>query len=173
MKEKLLHFYDVTLCTAFGAGFWPWGPGTMGALMGVFLWWLASLVLPQFMLMILTAIACVVVTLLSIPSINRMEKEWGPDPSRVVIDEVVGMWISLVPVLAHRESWSQPYFTPWYWILAAFVLFRFFDIVKPTPIHQMEKFPGGVGVMMDDIMAGLFSAFILCVAELFFLYFMI
>jgi len=169
MKEKFIRNYDIVLCTAFGAGFWPWGPGTMGSLVGILLWWLASLVLPHTALVITTAVACVIVTAISIPSINRLERIWGPDPSRVVIDEVVGVWICLTAV-PENVAWSQPYFTPWYWVLAAFILFRAFDILKPPPIRQMEKLPGGLGVMMDDIVAGLAGVVVMISAQLFILY---
>ena len=81
---------------------------------------------------------------------ERVEPAWGPDSSRVVIDEVAGMWISLlfVPVTGPR-------------LLVGLVLFRFFDIVKPLFIRNMERLPGGVGVMMDDVLAGIYSNILL------------
>lgn len=77
---------------------------------------------------------------------QRVEPDWGKDSSRVVIDEVAGMWITmlLVPVTTPR-------------LLAGLVLFRFFDIVKPLYIRRMEQLPGGVGVMMDDVLAGIYA----------------
>jgi len=77
---------------------------------------------------------------------QRVEPDWGKDSSRVVIDEVAGMWISLlgVPLTSTR-------------LLVGLVLFRFFDIVKPLGIRKMERLPGGVGVMMDDVLAGLYA----------------
>ena len=81
---------------------------------------------------------------------QRVEPAWGKDSSRVVIDEVAGMWVTmlLVPVTAPR-------------LLAGLVLFRFFDIVKPLFIRRMEQLPGGLGVMMDDVLAGLYANLLL------------
>ena len=75
-----------------------------------------------------------------------IEQEKGDDPGLVVIDEFAGQWIALIFV---------PQTIPVY--LAAFVLFRFFDILKPFPVRQAEKLPAGWGVMTDDIMAGLYA----------------
>jgi phosphatidylglycerophosphatase A len=77
---------------------------------------------------------------------QRVEPDWGKDSSRVVIDEVAGMWITLLLV---------PLTIPH--LLVGLVLFRFFDIVKPMFIRNMEQLPGGVGVMMDDVLAGIYA----------------
>ncbi len=81
---------------------------------------------------------------------QRVEPHWGKDSSRVVIDEVAGMWVSmlLLPVTGPR-------------LLVGLVLFRFFDILKPLFIRDMEKLPGGVGVMMDDVLAGVYTNLLL------------
>lgn len=81
---------------------------------------------------------------------QRMEPHWGKDSSRVVIDEVAGMWVTmlLVPITGPR-------------LLVGLVLFRFFDIVKPLFIRNMEQLPGGVGVMMDDVLAGVYANLLL------------
>ncbi|MGI4884528.1 MAG: phosphatidylglycerophosphatase A family protein [Janthinobacterium lividum] len=81
---------------------------------------------------------------------QRVEAHWGKDNYRVVIDEVAGMWVGLllVPITGPR-------------LLAGLVLFRFFDIVKPLFIRKMEQLPGGVGVMMDDVLAGLYTNLLL------------
>lgn len=154
--------YDKTLGTAFGAGYWPWGPGTMGAAAGTLVWWLASLVLSYHTLFFVTLAAIVIVTLLSVPSIKRLEQEWGPDPSRVVIDEVVGVWICLlaVPSPFILDVCNTP---AWWWISGAFVLFRFFDIVKPLGVRSMEELPGGWGVMADDILAGIYGSAVMLI----------
>jgi len=81
---------------------------------------------------------------------QRVEPDWGKDSSRVVIDEVAGMWVGmlLIPVTGPN-------------LLVGLVLFRFFDIVKPLFIRDMEQLPGGVGVMMDDVLAGLYTNLLL------------
>lgn len=145
------------ITTALGVGYSPVAPGTMGALLATALWWLASSYLDSFTLRIATAISIVVITLISIPAIRRVEKEWGEDPSRVVIDEVVGTWICLLGV---------PESMHWGYVLAAFLLFRFFDILKPLGIRRMESIGGGWGVMLDDILAGIYGLLLLLIITL-------
>lgn len=82
-----------------------------------------------------------------------VEKEWGKDSNRVVIDEVHGMLMAL---------FLLPF--SWKFVLAAFILFRFFDIAKPLGVRKMENLPGGWGVMLDDLLAGLYSNVLLQVA---------
>ena len=91
-----------------------------------------------------------VFTVLGIIGSNKLQQKWGKDPSRIVVDEMVGMWISLLWV---GSGWIP--------LLSAFVLFRFFDIVKPLGIHKTEQLPGGIGVMTDDILAGIYTNLIL------------
>lgn len=81
---------------------------------------------------------------------QRVEPAWGKDSYRVVIDEVAGVWVGLlgVPLTGPR-------------LLVGLVLFRFFDIVKPLYIRRMEKLPGGYGVMLDDVLAGVYTALLL------------
>jgi phosphatidylglycerophosphatase A len=81
---------------------------------------------------------------------QRVEPQWGKDSYRVVIDEVAGMWVSLLllPVTGPR-------------LLVGLVLFRFFDMVKPLFIRKMESLPGGVGVMADDVLAGVYTNLLL------------
>jgi phosphatidylglycerophosphatase A len=80
-----------------------------------------------------------------------MESIWGEDPARVVVDEMVGVWI---PLLAVSDG-------NLYYALLSFILFRLFDIFKPLGIRKMESFKGGVGIMMDDILAGIYSLILL------------
>ncbi len=75
-------------------------------------------------------------------------------------DETVGQWISLLPL-------SGIAVTPWWEILLSLVLFRFFDIYKPFGIRSMERFPGGYGMMADDILAGIYSVVILLIVNYF------
>jgi phosphatidylglycerophosphatase A len=80
------------------------------------------------------------------------------DPQFVVVDEVVGQWLALAGARAlhGRANWIA-------W-LGAFGLFRLFDIWKPFPVRQLESLPGGVGIVADDLMAGLYAALVLCIA---------
>ena len=95
-----------------------------------------------------------VLTVLGIWSGNGVEAVWGKDSSRVVMDEVVGM---LVTILFHPLGWKS--------IVAGLVLFRIFDIWKPLGIRRTEKLPGGWGVMVDDIVAGVYGSLVLFILE--------
>ena len=135
------------MATGFGSGFSPVAPGTAGALLAVLLWVAGYFLLPFAQLQVLLAVLVVYFTVQGVYSSGVMEKHWGEDPSRIVVDEMVGVWI---PLLAASGD------NLWY-ALAAFVLFRFFDILKPLGIRRMEALPGGIGVMMDDILSGIYS----------------
>lgn len=97
-----------------------------------------------------------VVTLIGVYVGNQVEPDWGKDSSRVVIDEVAGMWISVL---------FLPPTLPL--LIGGFILFRFFDIVKPLYIRRMEDFKGGWGVMLDDVLAGVYANIILQVIVFF------
>ncbi|MFD1467111.1 phosphatidylglycerophosphatase A [Hymenobacter caeli] len=77
---------------------------------------------------------------------QRVEPAWGKDSARVVIDEAAGMWVAMLCVPVTGPN-----------LLAGLALFRFFDIAKPLGIRKMEDLPGGVGVMLDDVLAGVYS----------------
>ncbi|MCD7710269.1 MAG: phosphatidylglycerophosphatase A [Porphyromonadaceae bacterium] len=155
MSRQKPPFFHLLLTTGFGSGFSPVAPGTAGALVAVLLWGVGYFLLPFPILQVVLAVVIVYFTVQGIYSGTVMERYWGEDPSRVVIDEMVGVWI---PLLVVPEGGG------WY-VLAAFVLFRFFDIVKPLGIRRMERFKGGLGIMMDDILAGVYSALLLGIAR--------
>lgn len=98
----------------------------------------------------------VLITLIGIYTGNQVEADWGKDSYRVVIDEMAGMLVTLI-FIPHNA----------YLLLAAFILFRFFDMVKPLYIRRMEKLPAGTGVMMDDVLAGIYGNIVLQIALLF------
>ena len=136
---KKAPFLPVLIGTGFGSGFSPFAPGTAGALLASIIWIALYLLLPFSVVLWITAALVIVFTFAGIWAADKLEACWGEDPSRVVVDEMVGVWI---PV-------------------AAFVLFRAFDIAKPLGIRKMESLRGGVGVMMDDILAGVYSFILL------------
>ncbi|MDL2212556.1 phosphatidylglycerophosphatase A [Bacteroides sp. OttesenSCG-928-D19] len=147
-KPPLLH---ILIATGFGSGFSPVAPGTAGALLATIIWLVLSFLLPHNYLCIITFALIVAFTILGIWSANKLEPFWGEDPSRVVVDEMVGVWIPLLGV-AEKNMW---------YVSAAFVLFRLFDICKPLGIRRMENLKGGVGIMMDDVLAGIYSLLII------------
>lgn len=103
----------------------------------------------------LTVALVLLFTALGIWATNKVIPFWGDDPRRVVVDEMVGVWIPLAAV---------PIGNLWY-ALAAFALFRFFDIAKPLGVRRMERLPKGIGVMADDILAGIYSLLIIICAQ--------
>lgn len=154
---KNLPFYHQLITTGLGVGFCPFGPGTMGALLAVLVWYVLSLQFGYPNLMYITLGLSVAFTFIGAWSSGIAERYWGEDPSRVVIDEVVGQWITLlaVPAVFH-----------WWHVLAAFLLFRFFDIVKPLGVRRMEALRGGWGIMADDVLAGIYGAIVLSLINL-------
>lgn len=147
-KASLFH---IIIATGFGTGFSPFAPGTAGALLATVAWFILTWLFPFDFAWLLTAALIVVFTVAGIWSANKLEPFWGEDPSRIVVDEMVGVWIALLAVPAGSF---------WYPV-AAFALFRLFDIFKPLGIREMEDLKGGVGVMMDDVLAGVYSFILL------------
>lgn len=139
-----------------GIGYVGKGGGTLAAAVcAVFLYGAYRLTGDSSQLrMIWLPLITVLLTIAGIWSGNGVEAIWGKDSSKVVMDEVVGM---LVTILFHPLGWKS--------ILAGLVLFRIFDIAKPFGIRRTEKLPGGWGVMVDDIVAGVYGSIILCFLE--------
>ena len=131
------------LATCFKSGHLPIAPGTWGSLAAVIGWWLWLQYLdPLVFIVLIIAIFAIGVFTTNTIIAHTGEK----DPSRVIIDEVAGQWLGLL-ILPDGMIY----------IVGAFVLFRFLDIFKPWPIRQMEQFPKGWGVMLDDTLAGLLT----------------
>ena len=139
------------IATFFGIGHVQPGPGTWASAVTVLLWWLAAhWLLPGWLTPVAIA-ASVAITLLGIPPSTTVAEESGKkDPGFVVIDEVAGQMIALIGVPVH-----------WKYLLAGFILFRSFDIVKPFPLRRLERLPGGTGIMLDDVGAGLYALVLL------------
>jgi phosphatidylglycerophosphatase A len=95
-------------------------------------------------------VAAVIITLIGIYTGDIVEADWGKDSSRVVIDEVAGQMISLLFIPLTNTN-----------LIIGLVLFRFFDIVKPLGVRKMEALKGGTGVMMDDVLAGVYANIVL------------
>jgi phosphatidylglycerophosphatase A len=146
--------------TFFGAGLLKPGPGTYGSIAAVILWFLAAHLFPvsATTLAIGTIIAAIVVTLIGIPAATIVARESGrEDPGHVVIDEVAGQLIALIAIPAN-----------WQHAALSLLLFRFFDILKPPPIRQLERLPEGTGIMLDDVAAGIFALIVAHLALIFF-----
>lgn len=139
----------VWIATSGGVGFFPIGPGTVGALVGVVLVvTMQRLPLTALGQRAVIGLAAAATYLLGVWAASRAEEFFGrSDPSQVVVDEVVGQ---MVTFLAHPHA-------SWKLLLAGFALFRFFDVVKPFPAGRAEHLPRGWGVMTDDVVAGVYS----------------
>jgi len=131
----------LALATSLGVGYVPVAPGTFGSAAGLLLWWLLP-ASPAIQ-------GGVIVALFVVGSWSGTvaERHFGTtDPGQVVIDEVMGMLITLflIPV-------------GWRGAAAGFLLFRICDVIKPFPANKLERLPGGIGVMADDAMAAVYA----------------
>ena len=141
--DRLLMF----IATGGGSGYLPKAPGTWGTLVGLVLWWpLAGLSLAAYLAAVGLLFA------VGVASAGAAEKilDRG-DPGVVVIDEIVGVLIALTAVPLHPAA-----------ALAGFALFRLFDIAKPFPVGWVDRhLHGGLGIMLDDVAAGLYALLVL------------
>jgi len=155
MKSKLA----LLLSTWFYAGYAPVAPGTAGSAAAVLIavalhrywgfgpWHFAALAV----LLFYPAVQAATIT---------AQEAKAKDPGFVVVDEVIGQWMTLAGAAA--LNWKS--------FLLAFILFRLFDIWKPAPVRQLEALPGGLGINADDVMAGVYAALVLRLAGWFNLY---
>ena len=133
----------MAIATGCGLGYLPIAPGTWGTLLALPIHYLISQLPPQYYF---TAIAVIIVV--AILSAGGAEKIMDkPDPGIVVIDEIAGMLITMIGIPASPVAW-----------IMAFVLFRIFDILKPFPVNFLDqRFHGGIGIVLDDLMAGVYG----------------
>jgi len=155
-------FLTRCIATGFYSGYIPWASGTWGSLVGVALYAIPGASAPfALAVMIAAGFAVGVVTSGRLASVegNRLTRSAAtakaifqskghaaPDPSIIVIDEIVGMWVALFLLPKTLPA-----------VVCAFLLFRIFDVVKPPPARQLERLQGGWGIMLDDVIAGLFA----------------
>ena len=137
---------STAIATALGSGYFPVAPGTAGSAVGLAFFWPLQRLSPAVQVAAIVALFAV-----GVVASTRVARGLGiEDPGIVVVDEVVGMWTSLV---------FLP-FTP-LTAVAGFVLFRIMDVLKPYPARQFESLPGGWGIMADDVMAGVYANLLL------------
>jgi phosphatidylglycerophosphatase A len=138
MRNGLVRFF----ATGLGVGKLPFAPGTAGSILGVAYWWSLTFLQPWakwliFVLAILFAVWC---------AGEAAELLRKPDPPQVVIDEIVAIPLALAGV--GMEWWK---------IAIGFIWFRVFDIWKPPPVRQAQAFSGGVGIVLDDLLAAAYA----------------
>jgi phosphatidylglycerophosphatase A len=150
------------IATGFWTGYIPWASGTFGSLAGLLLALIPGVLTPGVLpVLILLGFGIGVYTsgriaeaegdtltrsAAATKAIFQPGGHTQPDPSIVVIDEIVGMWLSI--------AWITPGTIPY---ITAFVLFRLFDVLKPEPARSLERLPGGWGIMLDDVVAGVYA----------------
>ncbi|MGH9971611.1 MAG: phosphatidylglycerophosphatase A family protein [Pyrinomonadaceae bacterium] len=174
--RSLKDYFALAIATC-GVGYLPLAPGTFGSLIGVglyvllrwafmtLLWSLAArnrlnLVQIAYAIVTLELVAIFFIACAGTWAATRAEKLSGSkDPGKVVIDEVAGQLVALTAMPLEVESWWT--------IILAFVLFRFFDIVKPYPARRLESLPGGLGIMADDLVAGVYAALVVALVVVF------
>ncbi len=143
------------IASGLGTGYAPLAPGTVGSLLGIILFYgingaLIGNDLKFITILVLNLFAIILITLLGVYSIKKVHKEWSHDASKIVIDEIAGVWIA---------AFALPF--QWQYFLYAFILFRFFDIVKPFFIKRLDQLKSNWSVMLDDILAGVYANLLL------------
>lgn len=134
------------VATGFGLGYLR-PPGTWASAATVLAWWFAARALPPALVLPVAVAAAAATSLLGMAAATIVARESGrEDPQFVVVDEIAGQLTALIAVGLTWESF-----------LASFILFRFFDILKPPPVRRLERVVGGAGIVLDDLMAGLYA----------------
>ena len=143
------------ITTALGTGYSPFAPGTAGSTVGIGIlfsanWLFNDLGFEQPAVLFFNLVLIAGVLFLGVYSIKKVHTIWEHDASKIVIDEVVGVWIA---------AFALP--LRWEYYLAALLLFRFFDIVKPLFIRRIDAMKGHWSVMLDDVVAGIYASIVL------------
>lgn len=174
LKRSAKDYLALAIATC-GVGYLPLAPGTWGSLVGVGVYVLVrgaamkfffeagagrnlTLLHVYYGVIVFELVAVFAIALAGTWAASRTEKLSGSkDPGKVVIDEVAGQFIALIPVPFVLGA-------AWWSVILAFILFRFFDIVKPYPARKLESLHGGLGIMADDVVAGIYAAIVVALA---------
>ena len=144
-----------SIATFFGAGFLRPGPGTYGSLAAMVMWFVVARHVPYHWLPLTTLAMAAAATAVGIPSATRVARESGrKDPQIVVIDEVAGQWLTLTLCAP-----TMPL------AVLSLLCFRLFDILKPPPVRQLERLPAGLGIVVDDLAAGVYALILQVVVQ--------
>jgi len=149
-RKALLTHPAGWLALGFGAGLAPLAQGTVGSAVAILPWWfMRGIGGPAWGLVLIVGFA------IGLWACGESGRRIGVDDHRALVwDEFIGQWIALLPALA----------APWWAIAAGFALFRLFDVLKPWPICALDRrVKGGLGVMLDDVVAGIFAAILLAI----------
>ena len=136
-----INFFEKIIGSGFYTGYIPLASGTFGSLAGLILYCIPGFEIPLVMFSAIFLFAVI-----GIYVGNKFDRIYGKDPAECTIDEIVGMWITLL------------YLPKTIWIsILAFIVWRALDVIKPFPARKLEKLQGGLGIMIDDIVAGIYS----------------
>ncbi len=146
------------IASGFYSGYAPFAPGTFGSLFGVILGYFLNSILLQSgiggnIFIISNIFMVIIIYFIGVWAVKKVHRIWKHDDGRIVIDEIVGVWLSLIFIPVQLK----------YYILAL-VVFRFFDILKPLGVKKIDKLGGDISVMLDDVLAGFYSMIVVVIA---------
>src|SRR6185503_16035281 len=155
-RMKPTDYLALSIATC-GVGYLPLAPGTFGSLVGLGIFLLLARLITGAALIALVLTLIIATTFAGIWAGTRIEQLSGrKDPGKVVVDEVAGQMIALFPLTLFAQ-WSTGI------VILSFILFRFFDIVKPYPANRLQDLDGGMGIMFDDLVAGVYGAVVVAI----------
>lgn len=140
-----INFFEKFIGSGFYSGYFPVASGTVGSAAA-----LAIYLIPGFEKLFIIIPVTILFMVYGIFVGTKFEAEYGKDPAQCTVDEVVGTWISLIAL--PKTIWV---------ILSAFFLWRVLDIIKPPPARKLEKLKGGLGIMIDDVISGIYTLIIM------------
>lgn len=140
-SEIKINFIEKLIGSGFYTGYIPLASGTFGSLVALLIYWIPGFENPLIMF-----VAIIVFTAYGIYVGNKFDRKYGKDPAECTVDEMVGQWIALLYV-PKTIVFSVVVFFVW----------RFFDIIKPFPAKKLEYLPGGIGIMIDDVISAFYS----------------
>lgn len=140
-----INFFEKIIGSGFYSGYSPIASGTVGSTVGIIIY-----LVPGFENLFIIIPATFVLFVYGIFIGTKFEAEYGKDPAQCTVDEVVGTWISLIAL-------PKTIFI----IVATFLLWRILDIIKPPPARNLEKLKGGLGIMIDDVISGIYTLIIM------------
>ena len=140
-----INFFEKFIGSGFYTGYFPIASGTIGSLVAIFIY-----LIPGFENLLIIIPATLIFMVYGMFVGTKFENQYGKDPSECTVDEVVGTWISLIAL--PKTLWI---------IVTAFFLWRILDIIKPPPARNLERLKGGLGIMIDDVISGLYTLIIM------------
>ena len=140
-----INFFEKFIGSGFYSGYFPIASGTVGSLAAILIY-----LIPGFEQLFIIIPTTLIFIVYGIVLGTKFEAQYGKDPAECTVDEVVGTWISLIAL--PKILWI---------IVAAFFVWRILDIIKPPPARNLEKLNGGLGIVIDDIISGLYTLIIM------------